>query len=83
MTRLTVTWGLAWETIGRTDEALEQFSEAVRMNEKYAQAQYNLGLAQFGRQDEARTHLTEALRLQPDYPEAKQHLLELGAPRPH
>ena len=72
--------GAALEKLGKSDEALEQFSQALRINGNYPEAHCNLGrmLAQRGRRDEAVAHLREALRLKPGYNEARKQLRELG-----
>jgi tetratricopeptide (TPR) repeat protein len=72
--------GAALERLGKSDEALEQFSQAVQINGNYPEAHFNLGrvLAQLGRRDEAVAHLKEALRLKPGYEEARKQLRELG-----
>jgi tetratricopeptide (TPR) repeat protein len=72
--------GAALERLGKSDEALEQFSQAVQINGNYPEAHCNLGrmLAQLGRRDEAVAHLREALRLKPGYEEARKQVRELG-----
>jgi len=72
--------GAALEKLGKSDEALEQFSQALQINGNYPEAHCNLGrmLAQRGRRDEAVAHLREALRLKPGYEEARKQLRELG-----
>lgn len=72
--------GGALEKIGKPDEAFEQFTKAVQINESYPEAHCNLArmLAQQGRRDEAVAHLKEALRLRPGYEQARQQLRELG-----
>jgi tetratricopeptide (TPR) repeat protein len=72
--------GAALEKLGKSDEALEQFSEALQINGNYPEAHCNLGrmLAQRGRRDEAVAHLREAVRLKPGYEEARKQLRELG-----
>ncbi len=74
--------GAALERLGKSDEALEQFSEALQINGNYPEAHFNVGrmLAQLGRRDEAVAHLREALRLKPGYEEARKQLRELGVP---
>jgi protein O-mannosyl-transferase len=74
--------GAALEKLGKSDEALEQFSEALQINGNYPEAHFNVGrmLAQLGRRDEAVAHLREALRLKPGYEEARRQLRELGIP---
>ena len=70
----------ALEKLGKSDEALEQFRQAVQINGNYPEAHCNLGrmLAQHGRRDEAVAHLREALRLKPGYEQARKQLRELG-----
>ena len=72
--------GAALEKLGKSDEALEQFSQALQINGNYPEAHCNLGrmLAQRGRRDEAVAHLREALRLKPGYEQARKQLRELG-----
>jgi len=76
--------GAALEKLGKSDEALEQFRQAVQINGNYPEAHCNLGrmLAQRGRRDEAVAHLREALRLKPGYEEARKQLRELGVTVP-
>src|SRR5258708_4049459 len=52
--------------------ALNQFSEAIRLDSKYAAAHYSEGrvLYELDRFEESRVELDTACRLQPDYPEA-------------
>jgi protein O-mannosyl-transferase len=72
--------GGALERMGKSDEAFEQFTKAVQINESYPEAHCNLArmLVQQGRRDEAVAHLREALRLRPGYEQARQQLRELG-----
>ena len=74
--------GRALATIGKTEDALKEFNEALRINGDSAQVHCALGslLRRMGQREEAIAHLTEALRLKPDYENAKQQLRELGAP---
>jgi tetratricopeptide (TPR) repeat protein len=71
---------VALQRLGKFDEAVEHFSDALRLNANYAEAHCNLGrmLAQQGRRDEAVAHLKEALRLRPGYEQAEEQLRELG-----
>jgi Flp pilus assembly protein TadD len=66
--------------VGKTDEAIEQFREAVRIDGDYREAHSNLALLllQLGRRDEAVVHLSEALRLKPDDANVKAQLRQLG-----
>src|SRR5229473_276254 len=52
--------------------ALDEFSEAIRLDSKAATAYYNKGrvLYELNRFDQSRAELDTACRLQPDYPEA-------------
>jgi tetratricopeptide (TPR) repeat protein len=52
--------------------AIENFSQALRLNAQYDQAYYNRGLGRFklGANQEAIIDLTQALRLNPDHAEA-------------
>ena len=76
--------GAALEKLGKSDEALEQFSKALQINADYPEAHSNLArmLAQRGRRDDAVAHLREALRLRPGYEEARKQLRELGVTVP-
>jgi Flp pilus assembly protein TadD len=68
--------GHALAAEGRRDEAIQHYSEAVRIRPSYAEAHNNLGLAlaRQGRIEEAIPHYAEALRLLPDYFEAHSNL---------
>jgi tetratricopeptide (TPR) repeat protein len=61
---------------GRTDEAIAQYAEAVRLRPGYFKAQDNLGdaLLSEGRAPEAVPHFEKALRLNPDSAEAHNSL---------
>jgi tetratricopeptide (TPR) repeat protein len=61
--------GAALSDLGRLDEAIIQFEQAVRLSPKYVLAQANLGIAlvKRGRLDEAIPHLQAALKFKPDY----------------
>jgi tetratricopeptide (TPR) repeat protein len=61
---------------GSLDEAIYQYSEALRSNPTYALAHNNLGAAleNKGRLDEAIDHYRQALRIQPDYADAHTNL---------
>ena len=70
--------GLALQKIpGRSNEAIAQYEEALRLDPKYEEAHNNLGIALEGipgRLDEAIAQYEEALRLMPDVPEAHYNL---------
>ena len=72
--------GVSLETVGRTEEAFQQFNRAAQIDPSYPEAQCNLGrtLAQRGQCDDAIAHLTQAMRLKPNYENAKQQLRKLG-----
>jgi len=62
---------------GRTDEAIAEFAEALRLKPDNAEAHYDLG-ALYGREgklDEAIAEFQEAIRLQPDYAAARLNLV--------
>ena len=76
--------GAALWTLGRREEALKEFAEAVRLNPRYAEAHYRLGTALWGtgRQKEAAVHLAEALRLEPNNAEILNGVAWLLATHP-
>lgn len=63
---------------GKTEEALKQYYEAIRIRPNYPEAQYNIGVvfATQGKVLDAMKYYEEALRIKPDY--AGAHL-NLGA----
>ena len=72
--------GIALAKVGKRDEAVEQFREALRIDEDYQEAHCNLALVllELGRREEAVVHLREALRLKPDDAKIKAQLHQLG-----
>ena len=68
--------GVVLDERGRHEEAIAQFSEALRINPGLAHAQNNWGiaLARQGKWQEAVQHYEAALRLSPGYPEAHLNL---------
>jgi len=68
--------GISLGKIGRTEEAIYHFSEALRINPSYANAHNNLGVAltDLGRTEKAIWHYFEALRLKPDFAGAHYNL---------
>jgi tetratricopeptide (TPR) repeat protein len=59
-----------------TDEAIEQYREALKIKPDLAKSHNALGevLAKMGRLEEAIAHYQEALRLKPDFAEAQENL---------
>ena len=68
--------GIALVKAGRREEAVAQFTRALRLKPDYAEAHNNLGLAlaDSGRLPEAIGEYETALRLKPDYPEGETDL---------
>jgi tetratricopeptide (TPR) repeat protein len=64
---------------GRIDEAIAQYSQALRLKPDFPLAHLNLGLAlaSQGRIDEAIAQYSEALRIKPDFPQARRLLKDL------
>lgn len=61
---------------GKIDEAITQYSKALRIRPSITFAQNNLGvlLARKGRLDEAAMHFLNVLQIRPDHPEAHTNL---------
>ena len=61
---------------GRTDEAIREFQEAIRLKPDFADAHNNLGTSLLirGQADEAIREFQEAIRINPDYAEARYNL---------
>jgi tetratricopeptide (TPR) repeat protein len=76
--QISLDLGLALAAQGRIDEAITQYSKALRIKPDFAEAHLNLGnaLAAQGRIDEAMAQYSEALRIKPDFPGAH---INLGA----
>ena len=68
--------GTALEEQGKTEEAIAQYREAVRIRPAYLYAQYDLGnaLSKQGKQGEAAARFAEAVHIKPDLPEAHHRL---------
>jgi len=64
--------GVAYNSIGRYEDAIKDYKQAARINPDYSEANYNLGLAygKLGRQQEAIEAFKQAIRIKPDYAEA-------------
>jgi tetratricopeptide (TPR) repeat protein len=67
--------------LGKTQEAITQLQQAVRLDPDYVEAHYNLGvvLEQTGNIQEAIGHYEQALRLEPDLTEVRNALARLHA----
>ena len=59
--------GIAWQAKGQLDEAIADYSEAIRLNPKFVRAYYNRGIAwnAKGESDKAIADYNEAIRLNP------------------
>ena len=68
--------GVALAHNGRLDEAMSQYSEALRLKSDASEVHNNLAnvLAARGQVDEAIVHYLKALRLEPDYDKAHNNL---------
>jgi Tfp pilus assembly protein PilF len=67
---------------GRFQEALQEFDQALKMNEKFPEASLGRGLVlefAFGKLDQAEKSYRRALALRPNYPEAHNDLGQLLA----
>ena len=60
------------DALGRHDDALADYAEAIRLKPDHASPYYNLGIvkAKLGRYDDALADYAEAIRLNPDLAEA-------------
>jgi len=68
--------GVTLMRLGKVQEAIGHYEQAVRLKPDYADAHDNLGVAleQAGRGQEAIGHYEQALRIKPDYAEAHNNL---------
>lgn len=66
--RAHVNYATELQDAGRTDEAANEFSEAIRLSPSSAKAHVNLGslLTANGQLDEAQKHFEQALRIEPN-----------------
>jgi tetratricopeptide (TPR) repeat protein len=69
-------YGKSFSNLGKIAEAIEQYTEALRINPKYAKAHFNLGNAMLkqGKTDEAIKHFSEASQLGSGFAEAHINL---------
>jgi len=63
--------GVTWATLGRLDQAIVHFQQAIDAKPDYPEAHFNLGIAlgQLGKIDEQIAHFRQAIQLTPDRPE--------------
>ena len=68
--------GITLKELGRLDEALASYTQAIALKPDFANAHYNLGitLKELGRLDEAEASYKQAIALKPDYAEAHRNL---------
>ena len=68
--------GVALYDQGRTEEAIEHYLQALRMEPKYLKTYNNLGIAlnKIGHTEEAIEYYLQALRIKPDYLDAHYNL---------
>jgi tetratricopeptide (TPR) repeat protein len=68
--------GLAYDKIGRFDEAIEELKAALHLYPDYVEVHNNLGVTydKMEMPDEAQTELQEAIRMNPGYLEARYNL---------
>ncbi|MFN3690340.1 MAG: tetratricopeptide repeat protein [Fimbriimonadales bacterium] len=66
---------------GRTEEAVDQFISAVRINPRYVEAHINLAIAYYelGYKEQARAHYQQVLEIDPDHRVAREALQKLAA----
>ena len=71
--------GVTLKELGRLDEALASYNQAIALKPDYAEPHNNLGVAltDLGRLDEALASYNQAIALKPDYAEAHRHLASI------
>jgi tetratricopeptide (TPR) repeat protein len=72
--------GIAYDRMGRYDEALTELNEAIRLNPEYVEVHNNLAVTHYkmGNYEEALTELQAAIRVNPDYTEMPEAYQGLG-----
>ena len=70
--------GNTLQELGRLDESLASYTQAIALKPDFAEVHYNLGntLKRLGRLDEAEASYTQAIALKADYTEAHNQLLD-------
>jgi tetratricopeptide (TPR) repeat protein len=68
--------GVAYNSIGRYQEAVESYKQTIRIKPDYADAHYNLGVAydKLGRGKDEIEAYKQAIRIKPDYAKAHYNL---------
>ncbi len=68
--------GYIFSRAGQTQEAIDQYEQALRLKPDYAEAHENLGVAleKTGKLQEAIGHYEQAVLIRPEYPEAHYNL---------
>ena len=61
--------GVACDSLGRYQDAVESYKQAIRINPDYAEAHYNLGVAcgKLGRRQDEIESYKQAIKIRPDY----------------
>ncbi len=72
-------YGMINNVLGNWDQSVICFSKAIKLNPAYADAHYNLGIAQdsLERLEEAILSYTKAIELKPNYPKFYEGLIRL------
>ena len=72
-------YGMINNVLGNWDQSVICFSKAIKLNPAYAEAHYNLGIAQdsLERLEEAILSYTKAIELKPNYPKFYEGLIRL------
>ena len=67
--------------VGRVQEAIGHWEQAVQIKPDFVEAHYNLGIAleQTGKAREAVKHFEQALQIRPDFTNARNALARLQA----
>jgi len=75
-------FGVALQSLGRSDDAINHFQQALKLKPDYAEAHYNLGFAlqSLGRTDDAINEYRKTVKIKPDYSQAYVNLgISLGS----
>ena len=76
-----LTWGNAHSNLGRYEDGLTRYYDAVRIDPEFTDGHYNIGatLEDLGRPDEAIDHYRRVIQLDPNYAAATARLAALDA----